>query len=333
MNLTIDSKTLLLTVFSTLASPMSFAEADLFSPGFSGGISANVAATESQSQSNTHDDNAVTTDLNNSGKEISQVAPFVLGRLQYSFGDTVVFIGNSEDQIAEAQFQGELGVVHRLSTGITLTAALFGNVPSVDEVWQDPYLTNSERKATEQTVAGARFALGFNAPLPITLKYAYAYSEIEKEESGVSQALTDQESALLVRDSDYHRVGVEVTVPFSRAIVVAPAIYYTMREADGAANSFDKISAQLSLILTHSKHNLVTTLRSSSADFDSENPVFDLKKDYDSVGIFSVYSYSEPMSLRNTQLNLMAGYQSSDSSINFYDSENTFVSTGFSYRF
>ncbi|MEZ9231350.1 DUF2860 family protein [Vibrio amylolyticus] len=333
MNLAIDTKAKLLVALSPLMSPVSFAEVDPFTPGFSGGISVNVGATDSQSQNNTHDDNAITTDLNNSGKEISQAAPFLLGRLQYSFGNTIVFIGNSEDQIAEAQFQGELGVVQRLNKNTSLTAALFGNIPSADEVWQDPYLTNSERKTTEQTVAGARFAVDFNAPLPISLKYAYAYSEVENEDIGVSQALTTQDAALLLRDSDYHRAGAEVTLPFNQSFVVAPALYYTMRDAKGAANSFDQISAQIAFILNYSRHNLVATLRSSRADFDAENPVFALKQDYDSKGIFSVYSYNEPMNWHNTQLHLMAGYQTKDSDITFYDSESTFVSTGFSYRF
>ncbi|WP_047049623.1 DUF2860 family protein [Vibrio mexicanus] len=333
MNLPMNSKTKLILALSPLFSSTTFAETDLFTPGFSGAFSVNVGTGSNQSQSSTHGDNAVTDDLNNSGEEISQGSPFILGRLQYSFGDTVIFVGNSEDQIAEAQFQGELGVVHRLNDNLSLTAALFGNVPSIDEVWQDPYLTNSERRTTEQTVAGARFALGMNAVLPITLKYAYAYSEVDREDIGVSQDLTEQESQLLARESDYHRFGAEIALPINQSIVVAPAFYYTLRDALGDAKSFDQISAQISLAVNHQKHSWVTTFRGSSASFDTENPVFKQKQDYDSTGIFSVYSFNEPFAWRNAQVHLMAGYQSTDSDITFYDSESTFFSTGFSYRF
>ncbi|USH04741.1 DUF2860 domain-containing protein [Grimontia kaedaensis] len=333
MNLPIGFKAKLLLALSPLFSSATFAEEDMFTPGFSGALSVNVGASSSQSQGNTDDDNAVTNDLESSGKAISQTAPFILGRLQYSFGDTVIFVGNSEEQIAEAQFQGELGIVHRFNNGLSLTTALFGNVPSADEVWQDPYLTNSERITTEQTVAGVRFAMGLHTPLPITLKYAYAYSEVDSENIGVSQALSDQDSKLLARDSDYHRFGAEAALPLNPSILIAPSLYYTLRDAKGDAKSFDKISAQLSLVLNHQQHHLVTTVRVSKAYFSTANPVFKLKQDDDSKGIFSVYSFSEPLGWRNTQIHIMGGYQSTDSDITFYDSENTFISTGFSYRF
>ncbi|OEF07753.1 DUF2860 family protein [Vibrio genomosp. F10] len=333
MNLPTPLKGILLGATCTLISNASFAEADPFTPGFSGGISLNVGVGESQSQSSTHDDNAITDDLHNSGKTVESASPFILGRLQYSFGNTLIFLGNSEDQIAEAQFQAEVGVAHRLNKQLTLTAALFGNLPGLDEVWQDPYLTNQKRETTEQSVAGIRFALDINSALPITLKYAVASSEVEKDQIGTSQSLTADENSLLDRESNYQRFGTEMAIPFSPSFVLAPALYYTTRDAKGDANSFDEISAQLSIVLDRSQHNLVTTLRGSKAEFDSENPVFNLKRDYDSLSVFSIYSYSAPFNWRNIQLHVMAGYQSQDSNINFYDSDNTFVSTGFSYRF
>ncbi|WGV99428.1 DUF2860 family protein [Vibrio sp. YMD68] len=333
MNFSPPMKGILLGAICTFISPASFAEADPFTPGFSGGISLNVGVGESQSQSNTHDDNAITGDLNNSGKTVESVSPFILGRLQYSFGNTLIFLGNSEDQIAEAQFQAEVGVAHRLNKQLTLTAAIFGNLPGMDEVWRDPYLINQKRETTEQSVAGIRFALDINSALPITLKYAAASSEVEKEDIGASQSLSSEAISLLDRESNYQRFGTEMAIPLSHSFVLAPALYYTTRDAKGDANSFDEISAQLSIVFDRSKHNLVTTLRSSKAEYDSENPVFNLKRDYDAFGLFSIYSYSEPLNWRNAQLLVMAGYQSQDSSINFYDSHNTFVSTGFSYRF
>ena len=325
--------TLLLSSMCTFVTHLSFAQPDDFTPGLSGSISLNVGVSQSQSQSSTHDDNAITPNLTNNGKQTEQVLPFILGRLQYSFGDTLLFLGNSEDQIAEAQFQAELGLSQKLSKNTTLTGALFGNAPSMDEVWQDPYLTNQERISTEQTVRGARVALDLNVLIPIKVKYAFAQSKVDHDNIGVSQGLSIAEANLLSRKSDYHRFGTEVTLPLARSFILSPAFYYTMRDAQGDAKSFDELSAQLSILFSKSRHNLITTVRTSQAEFDSQNPVFNLKQDYDSLGIFSVYSYHSPFNWKNTQVHVMAGYQQRDSDIDFYDTDSTFLSSGMSYSF
>lgn len=113
---------ILLSAIAALVSSYSLAEPDPFDPGFSGTISINIGFGQSQSQNSTHEDNEITADLTNQGKKLSQASPFFLGRLQYSFGDTLLFLGNSEEQIAEAQFQAELGVAHRFNNAMILTA-------------------------------------------------------------------------------------------------------------------------------------------------------------------------------------------------------------------
>ncbi|MGR2950865.1 DUF2860 family protein [Vibrio vulnificus] len=324
---------ILLSSIAALASSYSLAEPDPFNPGFSGTISINIGFGQSQSQNNTHEDNEITADLTNQGKKLSQASPFFLGRLQYSFGDTLLFLGNSEEQIAEAQFQAELGVAHRFNNAMILTAALFGNVPSMEEVWRDPYLTGQKRQTTEQTVGGVRFAMDITSPLPISLKYAVASSEVEYDDIGLSQGLTTEARSQLKRASDYQRFGAEISFPLSQSFVLSPAFYYTLRDADGDAKSNQLLTAQMSFLIAQGRHSVITTLRNSSASFDADNPVFSRKQDYESFGFFSVYSYADLWGWRNTQLNVMAGYQESDSDIDFYDSEEAFLSTGISYSF
>lgn len=333
MNTASKLATFVITTTGALISHTSHSKPASFAPGLSGSISINAGFSQNQSQNNTHDDNSITNDLDNKGEQIEQAMPFVLGRLQYGFDDTIIFVGNSEDQITEAQFQAEFGISHQLSKTIALTTALFGNMPSMDEVWQDPYLTGIDREATEQSVKGIRFAIDLAYPLPVSLKYAYAQSEIDDEQIAQSQPLSDTDITLLDRESQYHRLGVEITLPLDRSLILAPAFYYTMRDAQGEANSFDALSAQLSMILSKEKHNLITTVRHTTATYDTNNPVFGLRHDYESFGIFSVYSYHQLFNWKNTHLNIMAGYQETESDIEFYSSENTFLSTGVSYSF
>ncbi|EHZ2549322.1 DUF2860 domain-containing protein [Vibrio vulnificus] len=333
MPISFKQSSALLCAAALFVTNYSSAEQDPFSPGFGGTISINLGYGESQSQHNLDDDNAITADLNNQGKKSKQAAPFFLGRLQYSFGTTLIYLGNSEEQITEAQFQAELGIAHQLSRDTVFTAALFGNIPGMDEIWQDPYLTGQKRSKTEQDISGARFALEMGAPLPLTLKYAIAESTIENDAIGVSQGLTVQQLTQLARESRYQRFGAEISLPLSQRFILSPAFYYTLRDAEGAAKSHQLLSAQLSFVINASNHSFVTTLRRSEATFDASNPVFARKQDYQDIGIFSVYSYAEPFAWRNVQLHAMAGYQTLDSDIDFYDSQSTFVSTGISYSF
>lgn len=318
---------------TTLLSLNVHAQTDPFTPGFSGVLSLNGAYSQSQSQHNTHDDNAITANLNNKGKTINQASPMLLGRLQYSFGDTVIFLGNSEDQVTEANFQAELGMSQKLGRNSAITGALFGSVPGQDEVWRDPYLTGVSRSASDQSVSGVRFAWDLFGPLSVSLKYAYAKSEVDKDDIGLSQPLSQPQRSQLLRDSDYHRFGADLALPVGQTVTFSPGMYYTQRNATGDAHSFAEISGQIAVVIHLTRHSFTTTLRGSRAEFDRENPQFDRKQDYRSVGLFSVYSYHNPLNLPNTDLNVMAGYQTKDSDINFYSSENLFLSTGMSYHF
>ncbi|MDA0127542.1 DUF2860 family protein [Vibrio sp. MarTm2] len=314
--------------------PMSsFAQTDAFTPGFSGTLSINAGWSQNQSQSSTHDDNASTASLDDEGERIAQAAPFILGRLQYSFGNTLIYLGNSDDQITQAQFQAELGVSQKITKHLVATGALFGNLPGMDEVWEDPYLTNQDRETTDQRVSGGRLSLDFNAPFPVSVKYAYATSDIEQDDIGLSLSLSPVQRDQLARDSQYHRFGTELTFPLHPSVILAPALYYTVRDTKGDAHDFEQFSAQLSVILNLHQHSITTTIRNSSSAFDKENPVFNQKQDQNTVGVFSVYSYQQLFGWQGTQLHVMAGYQKQDSDINFYDSENTFLSTGISYNF
>ncbi|WP_070963609.1 DUF2860 domain-containing protein [Vibrio sonorensis] len=320
-----------LALISTGAAAMG--EEPMFKPGLSGTIAINASVSSGTSQMNTSDDNAVTNDLNNNGKKESSAGVFPLGRLQYTFNDTAIFLGNSEDQIAEAQFQAELGIMHLLTKDIVITGALFSSIPGVDETWRDPYLTGQKREVTDLDTGGGRLAVDFLAPLPLTLRYAYAESEVDREDIGLSRTLTTAERASLKRDSTFHRYTLETTLPLSNSLFVAPGVQYTTRDADGNAHSNDNLSFQLGVAYASGRHSLMTTLRAGASSYDAVNPVFDKKQDSNNVGFFSVYSYEEPFRLSSSAFHIMAGYEEVDSDINFYDTESIFFSTGMSFNF
>ncbi|WP_019614954.1 DUF2860 domain-containing protein [Psychromonas ossibalaenae] len=299
-------------------------------------LNVNAGTTTRQSQFNTHEDNEINKDSSSSGESVQTAIIYPLARIQYTFDSlkTQMFLGNSKDQVATARFQYELGVAHQFRDNSRLTLAFFPELTSYNETWQDPFLENSTRKTTRENTRGGRAKLERIGGGPLTVQYAFAASKADQENSGQSQSgLTAEEISSLVRDSQYHRIELQTTLPLRAGVLLRPSVQYTIRNAKGEANSYDQYHVQLTLLLLGDKHNLITTLNAGTKKFSEINPVFDHKQDSVSAGIFSVYTYKKPFNWKSINFNVMAGYNQENSDIDFYDSSGLIVSTGFTYQF
>lgn len=334
--------TVLLTVFlnnflateaaaNSAPAPRSLAE----EAGWEFTLGINLAYSGSRSQLNTDDDNKLSEDLNNQGKTLDKTFVFPLARAQYTFTglQTQIFVGNSREQISTAEFQYELGITHLFNNRSKLTVAYFPQLPFFNDTWQDPYLTGSARTATDENAQGGRFALSRIAGSSITLKYAFAFTAIEDEQSGQSLGLDDKQLTLLQRDSLYQRVEIEKIFSIAPGVLLKPALLYTTRSADGEAHNFDQYGLQLGLLVFKGRHSLITTLNTGTKKFAVANPVFSQKQDTVTAAVFSVYSYAQALNWQPLSFNMLAGYKKEDSDIDFYDSNGLFMSTGLSYKF
>lgn len=298
-------------------------------------LGLNLGYSDSRSQLNTDGDNKLNNDLNNSGQAISNTLVFPLATTRYTFSklQTQIFVTDSREQISTAQFQYELGITHLFNNRSQLTVAYFPQLPFFNETWQDPYLIGSPRRTTEENAQGGRFALIPIAGSSITLKYAFAFTAIENEQSGQSLGLTDKQLTLLQRDSFYQRAEIETMFSITPDISFKPALQYTTRSADGEAHNFDQYGLQLAVLVFKGRHSLITTLNTGIKKFSVENPVFGQKQDTVNTAIFSVYSYAQALNWQPLSFNIMAGYKKEDSDIDFYDSQGFFMSTGLTYKF
>jgi hypothetical protein len=298
-------------------------------------LNLNAAYTSSQSQLNTDDDNEITDDLNNSGKSTSSTILFPLGRVQYTLEDlnTQFFLGNSRDQVSTAQFQYELGVTHLLVDSSKLTVAVFPKLSLFNETWKDPFLVGGKREVTDQNVGGGRIALENVLGGPLTLKYAIASSDIDDEQSGLSQLTNIDEINALKRDSIFQRFEVETMFPISKGIFLKPTLQYTNRNAEGDANSYDQYTAQLGLLVFRPQYSVITTINTGVRYYQEENPIFDQKQNTRQFGILSIYSYNKPFNWENWSWTLMAGYNEENSDIRFYDTKGLILSTGMVFQY
>jgi hypothetical protein len=263
---------LLLSGFASSASHAQLAEED----GFELALSINTSFSSSQSQFNTSEKNEITKDLDNNGVNNDAFMVFPLARLQYTFNDkqTQFFLGNSEEQITDAQFQMELGVNYQLNDGSVLTLAYFPKLPFLNETWEDPYLVNKKRETTDQTSQGGRFAWSNIAASPFTLRYAFVDNSIDNEKSGQTQLSTQKELDKIARDSQYHRVTIEAAYPISESLIIQPSIQYTLSNAKGEAFSYNSYSAQVGLVKNFKKHTFIGSMNAGFTDHKAINSIF-----------------------------------------------------------
>ena len=327
--------TLALAIISACQLPQAIARPLATEAGWGLTLNINGGFSQSQSQMKTDDDNEVTRDLNNSGKQVDSAIVFPLARLSYTFDDlkTQLFLGNSLENVSEGQFQLELGGTHQFADNSKLTLAWFPQLPSFSQTWQDPYLVNQTRQKTDQDSQGGRLAWENIGGSLFSFKYAFARNKLDLESSGSGLALASEEMRLLDRNADYHRTTLQMLVPMGDGLFFEPALTYTLGDADGHAMRYDEYGTRLSMIKMINKHRITANLFYSQAKFDASNPVFDRTRNDDKWGLFGFYSYKAPFNWENASFTLFGAWANTDSNITFYESDMISIAAGVAYSF
>jgi hypothetical protein len=329
------NKVFTVLAFGILCSGQSIARPLATESGWDFKLNLSAAYISSQSQSSTDDDNAITEDLINNGTSTDTVMVLPLARISYTLDSlkTQAYIGNSSDQVSNAQFQYELGIIHQFKDDSKLTFAYFPNLPLFNETWEDPYLTGEARSKTDDDAQGIRMAIEDIAGSAFTFKYAYAVNDVDQDKSGQSTDLDESDLLLLQRDSDFHRAELEMNIYMARNLILKPALQYTKRSADGDAHSYDEYVAQLGILYFQQRHTLITTVNYGTTKYAENNPVFEKKQDANNLGIFSIYSYAKPFDWQSIDFTIIAGYNQVNSDITFYDQDALILATGFTYTY
>ncbi|EIA3111300.1 DUF2860 domain-containing protein [Vibrio cholerae] len=327
----------LLTLLVASLPPAAYAQGptDRNQPGWDVTLSLNSFYVRDKSQMNTNDDNAITSDLQQSGTSTSELLFAPLGNVQYTFasGNTQLFAGQSTDQVIEGQLQAELGITHRFERLGEITLAYFPSLPGINETWRDPYLTQTARAATDISAQGGRLAYTAPFALPITLRYAYLDYKVDEEQSGVTSGLNNTQRALLNRNSEYQQVSAEISLALSRSWSLVPQITYTQRDAQGDAFDFTALDYQLGVNTFFGPQALFLTLSYGQEEYDTAHPIFAKTRDADRWSAFALYVYRAPFGWQNVSINAMAGLSETDDAVNFFDQQSTFLSTGVAFNF
>ncbi|MFC3153118.1 DUF2860 family protein [Litoribrevibacter euphylliae] len=311
-----------------------------FQPGWGGFIQLAVLISESQSLSAVSDGNERLSSLSQNAKSDTEGTLTPLGEVNYTLDNrqTQFYAGTPQDGLMEGNPIFELGLRHELQGGTLLTAALLPKVPGFDEVWEDPYLTGSKRERGDSTMVGGYVSAEYLYGGPISLRYAYATLDVEDEASGQSLlnqpgGLTSEDIRQLRRDADFHQAELSLTLPFSHALYVIPAIRYTLADADGEAFSFDRYSGELFIVETVDSLELNAGVSYDVSEYEESHPVFDKTREDDQFSAVVGLGWLEPFDWQQIRLDVLLSYSKRDSNIHFYDQEDTMGLVGVAYSF
>jgi len=331
-----------LLVFSTVIVPSAYAiEPIPKESGVSGfvNIGAGITSVESNSLAKfgSVDLGNKTIDSLNQTPDTRTVGIPVIGlELAYTFASTrtQIFLGNQLEDYIRFDFSTRAGVRQEIGKA-GIIGASFLQTPLATEVWEDPFLTGSERSETDRTSDGYRLIWDNIYGTGLELRYSAREVDIDRERSGESLGLSDSELALLNRNGDSSRFTAQYTVSYDgMKHLVTPAIAYFEQDSDGNAMAYDGMAFSVNYIYAMDNHwRFVTNASYAFIEFNEANPVFDTKADGDRFGVSFTAFYAQPFGWKGWLANAGVVWFEEDSDVNFYDSSVGLINAGMLYRF
>ncbi|WP_028025261.1 DUF2860 domain-containing protein [Enterovibrio calviensis] len=302
--------------------------------GLSGEISLIGGVVSTDSNLSTSSDPIKNSPLNSSGNSETDSIFGPLGSVAFTWGEGLnhqIFAGTTREDIAVGTIALEIGYKHELASGTQITAAYLPTVVS-EEVWANPYLTDSARSETDKSGNAYRLQVNRIGGSPLSLDFAYAQTEIDNEQSGANSfSLSEQNQ--LARDGDTFYTKASYRQFLGRGLGIAPAVVYLNHDADGDAMSYQSIGGELSYFSFAGRNKIVLTAKYHVRDYDAMNPVFNTTREDKDYGAFLAYEYGEIFGMESLSFISLAGYNNTDSNIDFYNTSQYLFSLGVSYKF
>ncbi len=293
--------------------------------GFSGEISLLTGYGASQSHFNTETDATISTYSSSASREGAALfAP--LGNIAYTFGQQLeqqFYLGTAREDIAVGTLAFELGYQYQLRSGVVIDFSLLPTVMS-GETWQDPYLLNQKRTVTDES--GIAYRLQFHNLWGgnVNLDTAYGTKELEKD------TITDPS---LKRDGESYYAKLDYRYRLKPTSFVQPAVVYLKHQADGKAASYDSLGAEVSWFNLFAKHRLVLTAGYKVQDYQAASQLFGKTREDQQLSLFLAYEYAQLFSSSDWSFVALAGYNQTDSNIEFYEQSDYLLSVGVNYKF
>jgi hypothetical protein len=282
----------------------------------------------------------------NSASGRDTMFPAVLGEARWTLGRrNQLFFGTSVEDAVTMDGGTQLGWRKGTdSAGTFQVSGIFNKLIPL-EVYRDPFQTNKKRNDTDRYSTGLRFQWDKIFDTQFEWQLTSRKIDIDNEDSGKSligapspanpagPVFTDADRKLLRRDADEVYTRLSYLVDLGGNHSVRPLIGYKDHDADGDANDFDSVRAQLTYAYRGDRLSVIANAAYSDRDYDTLNPVFNEEVDTDVMAFDVTAFYKLDIWDGNWAFfasGLIGGF---DSDVDFYDEETTRVVSGLQYTF
>ena len=274
--------------------------------------------------------------LDDSPDSESLAMPQVNLNVKYTFAtQTQLFVGNDLEDIVELDTVSIFGVRQQFSDRSILEVAVVAS-PSFSpvQVWADPYVTGEKRKSTDRTSTGLRLEYDKILGSGFGVQYTQRETEIDDELSGTTQlGLSNAEVARLDREGTTERIAAYYSFkPMGRNLFQVQ-LASSSDDIDGKAMSGDGTEIRVTHAHLADRYLFATSAFVISKEYDARNPVFDKKRDDDTLGLAFFVIDKQLFDSKDWWGQASFVWVEQDSNIDFYDQASTIVILGVQRNF
>jgi len=286
------------------------------------------------------------------GKPKSQSAaiPVVTGIARYTLENkkTEIFLGNSLEDFLRMDASIALGVRHSFEgVGILGMRILASATPT--DVWQDPFLKDTDRSATDRTsmgiglkweaIMGSNFEVDLRAR---NVEFDQDYNgqtlvrtgaQIGQDAGEGAVFISQADQKLLERDGTMSSLELLYTWKLGKHNLIIPSAKVLLNDRDGDARDFTQSELKVGHFYFDKKWIVASNLFISEAKYDEDNPIFQKKQDMTVLGGGINITYKQLFGWKDWNLNAGIVASQGNSDIDFYDSSLVIASLGMAYVF
>lgn len=295
------------------------------SSGFSGNIGIGLFMVNSADNLDPKGSEKRLTDLNSAADMETDVIPFFLPSLTYTFdGGTGIFFKGDPGNEEFGGFALSLGATRPMATvGIFEAAAIYS---PFERAWQNPYALGVGRDSTSVAKVGAKIGLASILGSPLGLSAVYMNDDTEDDL--LANLFPD-----LARDGEVFGLIGGYTILRAKTFDLRAEVSSLYGDYEGGSNSYQKGRMTVQGRYTTDRLSFLPKLTYSYTEYDKEDPIFAKTRKTKGYGGTMMVSYAAPFGLEGWAAQALVGYSRGESTITFYDTEKLSTGLFMTYRF
>ena len=194
------------------------------------------------------------------------------------------------------------------------------------EVWENPFLTGTDRSITDQVSWHGGFGWEMIMGLPVSLSWTARTVDVEDDEAG---RLFPE----LKRDGFDHTLRLSGFIPLTPQLIVLPELSCHFMDREGRAESGSGFTAGAGGMILLDSLMLMTSVSYTRGSYNEDHPVWNEKRTDETLSASQMIQKTGVLGRENLALFMLAAWEERFSSIGFYSCRSFVLGAGVEYSF